>query len=160
MKRRVMLELLASLGLLALANERPLAHEADAQRIVISEDEWFDRLSYLEYSILVLGETEDPGSSSLLQEQRSGVYKCIGCDLELFRSEWKYDSNTGWPSFWDAITGHIEEIRFGLGIIGSVEYRCARCGGHHGHLFNDGPEPTGKRFCSNGSVLVFVPDQV
>ena len=158
MKRRIMLEMLASLGLLTLARGRLLAHEADVQQIIVNEEEWFDRLSYLQYSILLMGETEDPGSSELLSEERSGVYKCIGCELELFRSEWKYQSNTGWPSFWDAIPGHIEEIRVGLSMLGPVEYRCASCGGHHGHVFNDGPDPTGKRYCNNGAVLIFTPD--
>ncbi len=136
-----------------------MAHEADAQPIQINDDEWFDRLSYLQYSILVMGETEEPGSSPLLREDRPGVYRCVGCELELFRSEWKYDSNTGWPSFRDAIPGHLNEVRAGLGLLGPVEYRCARCGGHHGHVFNDGPAPTGKRYSNNGAVLVFVPAQ-
>ena len=150
---------LGAFGSLGALSQSVRAHEADAQRIYIDEEEWFDRLSYLQYSVLVMGETEDPGSSELLTEQRPGVYRCIGCDLDLFRSEWKFDSNTGWPSFWDAIPGHLEEIRVGLGLLGPVEYRCARCGGHHGHVFNDGPQPTGRRYCSNGAVLVFTPDQ-
>jgi peptide-methionine (R)-S-oxide reductase len=158
MKRRVILEVFASMGMLALSPARLQGHEADVGRITISEEEWYDRLTYLQYSVLVMGETEDPGSSEILDEDRPGVYKCVGCDLELFRSEWKYDSNTGWPSFRDAIPAHTEEIRIGLSVIGPVEYRCARCGGHHGHVFNDGPEPTGKRYSNNGAVLVFVPD--
>lgn len=133
------------------------AHEDDAKRIRIDTDEWFDRLSFLQFSILVDGETEDPGSSLLNDETREGVYKCVGCDLALFRSEWKYDSHTGWPSFWDVIPGHVEEHRVGFGLFGPVEYRCARCGGHHGHLFDDGPPPTGRRYCNNGAVLVFEP---
>jgi peptide-methionine (R)-S-oxide reductase len=159
MKRRVVLEILASMGMFVLNSSRLRAHEADARRISITEEEWYDRLTYLQYSVLVMGQTEDPGSSEILYEDRPGVYRCVGCDLDLFRSEWKYEGNTSWPSFWDAIPGHTEEIRIGLSAIGPVEYRCARCGGHHGHVFNDGPDPTGKRYCNNGAVLVFVPDQ-
>ncbi|MCB1670867.1 MAG: peptide-methionine (R)-S-oxide reductase [Gammaproteobacteria bacterium] len=158
MKRRTAFNLLALLpvsGMGFLAR----AHEADVQRIEIDEDEWFDRLSYLQYSILVMGEAEESGSSPLLEEERAGVYRCIGCDLELFRSEWKYDSGTGWPSFWDAIPGHLDELPSGFGLFNPVEYRCARCGGHHGYLLSDGPQPTGKRYCNNGAVLVFKPDQ-
>lgn len=147
-------------GLLALAGVRTqlFAHEEDARRIQVNEEEWFDRLSYLQYSILVMGETEDAGSSPLNRESRAGVYRCVGCELDLFRSEWKYDSGTGWPSFRDAMPAHLEEIRIGLGVLGPAEYRCARCGGHHGHVFDDGPPPTGRRYCNNGAVLSFIPD--
>ena len=158
MKRRAALEVLTSMAM-PLIWSRSQAHEADAKRISISDEEWYDRLTYLQYSIMVLGETEEPGSSDLINENRSGIYQCVGCNLDLFRSEWKYNDNSGWLSFRDVIPAHVEEIRIGLSAIGPAEYRCARCGGHHGHVNNDGPEPTGKRYSNNGAVLVFVPDR-
>lgn len=135
------------------------AHPDDVKRIIVDDNEWFDRMSLLQYSILSAGETEDPGSSRLNNETRDGSYSCLGCDLPLFNAAQKYDSKTGWPSFWDCIDGHVELRRssFSLNQLAPTEYHCASCGGHHGHVFNDGPEPTGKRYCSNGAVLVFSP---
>ncbi len=156
MKRRAACSFLASLALPGYW-PRATAHPDDVGRFAISDEEWFDLLSYEQYAILIMGETEEPGSSPLLNEQRAGVYKCVGCELELFQSAWKYDSNTGWPSFWNAIPGHLELQRLGLGLLGPAEYRCARCGGHHGQVFDDGPEPTGKRYSNNGAVLIFEP---
>jgi peptide-methionine (R)-S-oxide reductase len=92
----------------------------------------------------------------MLDEKRAGEYRCAGCQLPLFTSEMKYDSGTGWPSFFDAIEGHVETKTDYKMILPRTEYHCARCGGHQGHVFKDGPAPTGQRWCNNGDALVFV----
>lgn len=102
--------------------------------------------------------TEPPFSSPLNKEYRKGTYVCAGCDQPLFTSEMKFDSGTGWPSFFEAIPGAVAtKTDFKL-IWPRTEYHCARCGGHQGHVFDDGPKPTGKRWCNNGLALKFIPD--
>ena len=101
--------------------------------------------------------TEPSGSSSLNYEKREGDYYCVGCNTKLFQSSKKYESGTGWPSFYESLP-NVFETKIDT-LIGSprTEYHCKKCGGHHGHIFDDGPKPTGKRYCNNGLCLVFAP---
>ena len=101
--------------------------------------------------------TERPGSSPLNQEKRKGSYYCANCGIELFRSTAKFDSGSGWPSFSEALPGVFETKTDYLLGYARTEYHCKNCGGHHGHIFDDGPKPTGKRYCNNGVCLVFKP---
>jgi peptide-methionine (R)-S-oxide reductase len=126
--------------------------------LVLSEDEWRKRLTPGQFDVLRREGTERPGSSPLNAEKRKGRYLCVACDHPLFTSEMKYDSGTGWPSFFATLPGAFRtKTDFKL-IYPRTEYHCARCGGHHGHVFDDGPKPTGKRWCNNGIALKFVPE--
>lgn len=129
------------------------------EKLILSDAEWKKRLTPQQYDILREDGTERPFSSPLDYEKRSGLYVCAACDLPLFPSKFKYDSGTGWPSFYDVLPGHVETRVDHLLILPRTEYHCARCGGHQGHVFNDGPKPTGLRYCNNGAVLKFIPDK-
>ena len=111
-----------------------------------------------EQKLVMLEEgTETPGSSSLNNEKRKGSYHCAGCDEKLFESDTKYESGSGWPSFFKSLPNVFETKTDYLIGYARVEYHCKKCGGHHGHIFEDGPEPTGKRYCNNGVCLTFKP---
>lgn len=125
--------------------------------LVLSEQEWRSRLDEQAFRVLRKEATERAGTSPLNGEKRAGVFVCAGCDLPVFTSEMKFDSGTGWPSFFTTIPGAFETKRDWVLLIPRTEYHCARCGGHHGHVFDDGPQPTGERWCNNGAALRFVP---
>ncbi len=127
------------------------------EKIVKSDAEWKKLLTPAQYAILRREGTEPAFSSALNHEKRQGQYICAGCDLALFESTMKYDSGTGWPSFFTTLAGAVEtKTDFKL-LLPRKEYHCARCGGHQGHVFNDGPQPSGQRWCNNGLALKFIP---
>ena len=130
----------------------------EVKRLKKSDDQWKEILPSDRFRILFKEGTEPAGSSPLNHEKRPGTFICAACYQPLFKSGTKFDSGTGWPSFYDHISGSLEtSLDFKL-IYPRTEYHCSRCGGHQGHVFKDGPPPTGKRFCNNGLALIFVPD--
>ena len=126
-------------------------------KLTKSRSEWRELLAPEQFVVLFEEGTERPYSHPLNGEKRSGTFLCAACGLPLFTSDAKFESGTGWPSFTDSIEGHVEtKTDFKL-ILPRKEYHCGRCGGHQGHVFNDGPQPTGQRWCNNGLALQFVP---
>ncbi len=155
MHRRHFLSLI-SLSTLGAAAGLPALAET-LTPVILSDAEWKKRLPPASYEVLRHEDTERSFTSPLLNEHRKGIFACLGCDLPLFKSETKYDSGTGWPSFFDVIKGHVKTKSDFKLIVERNEYHCARCGGHQGHVFNDGPRPTGLRYCNNGVALKFIP---
>ena len=160
-RRQLLLNLSLMAGSVLLAGPRALAHmvnkELKFRPLLKSEDEWRKLLSASQYRILFKEGTEMAGSSPLDGEKRDGTFVCAACYLPLFESETKYDSGTGWPSFWQPIDGRVGRKTDYKLFAPRSEYHCARCGGHQGHIFKDGPRPTGQRWCNNGVALTFVP---
>ena len=126
-------------------------------KVKLSDDEWKKRLPGESFHELRKEGTERAGSSPLNDEKRPGIFACAGCGLPLFTSEMKFESGTGWPSFFTTIPGVFETKKDFFLIYPRTEYHCARCGGHHGHVFDDGPPPTRQRWCNNGVALRFIP---
>ena len=157
--RRILLASVA--GLLSFAAFRWLraqpAQAAEKFEVEKTDAEWRAQLTPQQYDILRKQGTERPGSSPLLNEHRKGIFACAGCDLPLFSSETKFESGTGWPSFYASIPGAVLTKTDVKMIVPRTEYHCVRCGGHQGHVFDDGPKPTGLRYCMDGYALVFHP---
>ncbi len=148
---------LGSLPLLGLAQRVEAASKAGDPRWALNEAEWKRRLSPQAYQVLRQEGTERPFSSPLNNEKRKGRFACAGCRLPLFASSAKFDSGTGWPSFWQPLPGAVATKSDFKLLVPRTEYHCQRCGGHQGHVFKDGPRPTGLRYCNNGVALVFEP---
>ncbi len=130
---------------------------AETYEISKTEADWKAMLSPEQYAVLREEDTEAPNSSPLLDEHRKGIFACAGCDLPLYSSDTKYDSGTGWPSFYDVLPNAVGKKEDNTFFSTRTEVHCRRCGGHLGHVFEDGPPPTGLRYCMNGLALKFVP---
>lgn len=150
MKRRTLIA-----GMLALA-AAPVRSNQGPFEITRSEAEWRAMLTDVEYDVMREEETERPHSSPLNAETREGTYHCKGCDLPLYSSAHKYDSGTGWPSFWQSLPEAVRTKPDNSFFATRTEVHCRRCGSHLGHIFDDGPQPTGNRHCLNGVSLVFL----
>jgi len=158
MLRRDLLVMLASAAVAEIVLPTWLLAEAEEIEVTKTDEEWRRLLTPAQYQVLRHEATEAAGSSPLLYEHRKGVFVCAACELALFKSETKFDSGTGWPSFWSPIEGAVSTKTDRSFWMERTEVHCRRCGGHLGHVFKDGPPPTGLRYCMNGVALKFVPE--
>jgi peptide-methionine (R)-S-oxide reductase len=139
--------------------KRDPADAAPAAALPADDAGWRERLTPEQYQVMRREATEPPGSSPLNDEKRPGTFLCAACGQPLFRTETKYESGSGWPSFYEPLPGALGTKRDFRLVWPRIEYHCANCGAHQGHRFDDGPEPTGQRYCNNGVALTFVPDE-
>ena len=150
-----------ALATAAIALMRPMAPRAalaaETFSVTKTEAEWKALLNPQAFAVLRKQDTENPGTSALLNEHRKGMFACAGCDLTLYDSATKFESGTGWPSFYDHLPNAVSTAKDNLLGYTRDEVHCSRCGGHLGHVFNDGPKPTGLRYCMNGVALQFHP---
>lgn len=145
-------------GVATTALAARLAAQASRRfEVTHTEQEWKEILTPEQFSVLRKQGTERPGSSPLNEEKRKGIFVCAGCDLPVYSSETKYESGTGWPSFWKPLDNAIETSEDRSWFSVRTEVHCKRCGGHLGHVFDDGPKPTGLRYCMNGVAMKFKP---
>jgi peptide-methionine (R)-S-oxide reductase len=162
MNRRTLIKVLGITAVMPVVGHSVFARQdekmTNIEKLELSDAQWRKRLTPEQYHVLREEGTERPSSSSLLHEKRQGTFVCVACDNPLFDSSTKYDSGTGWPSFYDHLPNAFETKKDYKLIWPRTEYHCARCGGHHGHVFNDGPEPTGLRYCNNGVALKFIAE--
>ena len=163
-RRGMLLGGTAVLGLGALAlGARSLAFAGEGEavpgtfEVSMTDEEWHKKLTDAQFDVLRRQGTEYPGSSPLLNEHRAGIFGCVGCDLPLFDSKTKFDSGTGWPSFYQPLPNAVATMEDDSLGDQRTEVHCRRCGGHLGHVFNDGPQPTGLRYCTDGVALKFTP---
>lgn len=161
MKRRSLIKLLGVAAVAPFIGPMVFARQDEKmtqiEKLDLSEAQWRERLTPAQFDVLREEGTERPGSSPLLNEHRPGTFVCVACDHPLFDAAMKYDSGTGWPSFFETLPAAFETSRDFKLIWPRTEYHCAKCGGHHGHVFDDGPKPTGLRYCNNGVALKFLP---
>lgn len=164
MHRRHFLASLGTMGLgafalIARAGEDTVAVDLSLQpTFKLTDAQWRQRLGAERYAVLRQAATEPPFSSPLDHEHRAGIYHCAACELPLYSSKTKFDSGTGWPSFWKPLPDAVLTSRDTSFMMVRTEVHCRRCGGHLGHVFDDGPPPTGLRYCMNGLALHFMPD--
>lgn len=147
--------LASGVGVAAMPRQAEAAATPHPFTVKHSDEEWRKLLTPAQYDVLRRHGTEAPGSSPFESEQRRGTYLCAGCELALFSSKTKYHSGTGWPSFYEPLPDAVQTSKDYDLIVPRVEVHCSRCGGHLGHVFTDGPQPTGLRYCMNGVALVF-----
>jgi peptide-methionine (R)-S-oxide reductase len=156
-RRQILNASVSGVALLAAVPLVKIEAWAAAKKIVHTDPEWRALLTSDQYAVLRQEGTERPFSSELLEEHRPGTFACAGCDLPLFSSKTKFDSGTGWPSFYEPIKDAVlKDTDTSFGMVRD-EVHCRRCGGHLGHVFDDGPPPTGLRYCINGVSLKFIP---
>jgi len=160
-RRHILLGAAGLAGLAAAGRYAMRSHPAAAETFAVThtDAEWQKLLTPDQYAVLRHAATEPAGTSPLLNEHRKGIFACAGCDLPLYSSDTKFESGTGWPSFWKPLDGAVKTRTDNTFFMQRTEVICARCGGHLGHVFDDGPPPTGLRYCMNGLALVFHPSQ-